>query len=327
MKYLHKLHFIFLLITVSLLSGPAFSQDFAAVDKKVSQYPKTFGSPEQLAAKITADFSRDDEKARAAFTWIALNVRYDLAMLNSTASPAKFSFRTQEEKLQKMKQFDIDLAEKTLRSKKGVCHGYSVLFNRVAELTGLESVMIPGTSKSHPTHIGKSPATADHAWNAVKINGKWQFVDVTWGAGGINGATQRFEFKFNPGYFFTHPALFFFNHYPADEKWLLIEKNEQDFAKLPLYYGDYIQSAYTILSPNTATIPNNGVVRFSIDNLAGAGVTYVLSNERIVRPIVPRQQGDLSVFEIELDARATGYLTIYVDHKSAVTYKIARNAS
>ncbi|MBF6607523.1 MAG: hypothetical protein ITG00_02165 [Flavobacterium sp.] len=327
MNYFFKPPVFFLFFLFAILPITAVAQDFASVDKKVNGYSKSFASPEKLAEKINADFKRDDEKARAAFTWIALNIRYDLGMLNSNEPPARFSFRTQEERLQKQKQFDIDLAEKTLRSKKAVCDGYSMLFNRLAELCGIESVMIPGTSKSHPSHIGKLPAIPDHAWNAVKIDGKWQLVDVTWGAGGVNGATGKFEFKFNPGYFFTHPTLFFFNHFPSDKQWLFLDKSEQDFAALPLYYGDYIQSAYTIVSPIGSTVPNNESVRFTIDSLGELPVTYVLSNERMVRQVTPEKRDDLSIFEIKLDSRATGYLTIYIDHKSVVTYKIGRSVS
>lgn len=310
-----------------LLPGVVNSQDFAAVDKKVNDYPKSFASPEKLASQITADFSRDDEKARAAFTWIALNVRYDLALLRSGAATGGFSFSSQEEKITKQKRFDIDMAERTLRTKKGVCHGYSLLFNRLAELSGLESVMIPGTSKSHPTHIGKTPDVADHAWNAVKIDGKWQLLDVTWGAGGIDGATQRFAFKFNPAYFFTPPALFFLNHFPDDKKWLLVDRSVQQFVNLPLYYGDYLLSPATILTP-TVGIVSGSVIKFDVDNLSGTSVTYVVSSERIVKQVLPKRVNDqLSSFEVKLEPRASGYLTIYIDNKSVVTYKIKRSAS
>src|SRR5690606_21751730 len=104
--------------------------------------------------------------------------------------------------------FKDQIVMKTWRSKKGLCHGYSELYNYVAKRVGLESIMIPGTSKSHPTHIGKLPTVADHAWNAVKTNGKWHLIDVTWAAGGIDGATKKFVSKFNDSYFFTDPEVF-----------------------------------------------------------------------------------------------------------------------
>ncbi len=182
---------------------PAAAQDFAKVDKKVKAYPKSFSDIDKLARRINEDFSRDDEKARAIFTWIAINVRYDLAASRVNKGPIGFSYKTQEEKLAKQKKFRDELAIRTLKSKKGVCQGYSTLFAEVAERVGLEAVIIPGASKSNITQIGKKPGNSDHAWNAVKIEGQWKLLDVTWAAGAATGNPPKFEFRFiNP----TSPA-------------------------------------------------------------------------------------------------------------------------
>ena len=55
-----------------------------------------------------------------------------------------------------------------------------------------------------------------------------------------------FKFYFNDAYFFTNPDRFFLNHYPADEKWLLVAKSKTDFAPLPVFFGGYFQNNYEI---------------------------------------------------------------------------------
>ena len=51
---------------------------------------------------------------------------------------------------------------------KGVCQSYAYAFDVLADLSGLESIMVTGTLSN-----------GGHAWNAVKISGNWCMVDVT----------------------------------------------------------------------------------------------------------------------------------------------------
>jgi len=320
MKYRLKI-FVLLL----LCSGFAHAQDFAKVDAKVSQYPATFADAATFAAKVKADFTREDEKARAIFTWIARNVKYDLAAYGINQQPVAYSYKTEQEKLEKQKKFREELAAKTLKTKKGVCEGYATLFMVVAQKAGLEAVFIPGTSKSHPTHIGKAPGASDHAWNAVKVDGKWKLLDCTWGAGVVTGEKPAFSFKFNDGYFFAEPDVFFLNHYPDDKQWLLTNKTEADFAGLPLYYGNYLADNYEFLTPTTGMITNKpgSVVSFKIKNFKpGDKLHYAFSQERVYKEITPVAEGDIAGFQVPLTAKSIGTLTIYVNQKSVAAYRI-----
>jgi len=316
------------LCTVLLLfSGFAHAQDFSKVDATVKKYPATFADPAAFAAKVKTDFKRDDEKARAIFTWIATNVKYDLAAYGVNEKPVAYSYKTEQEKLEKQKKFKEDLAAKTLKSKKGVCEGYSTLFMIVAQKAGLEAVFIPGTSKSHPTHIGKAPGASDHAWNAVKIDGKWKLLDCTWGAGVVTGEKPAFAFKFNDGYFFAEPDVFFLNHYPDDKQWLLTNKTEDDFANLPLYFGNYLSEGYEFISPTAGTFTNKpgGVISFKIKNInPGDKVHYAFSQEKKYNQVNPVTDGDAVGFTVPLTAKSTGTLTIYINQKSVAAYRIIK---
>ena len=325
MKNLPKL-FNTLLLLLLAFGFSAKAQDFAKVDAVVKAYPKSFATPDKLAEQISKDFSRDDEKARAIFTWIASHVKYDLAAYGVNERPVAYSYRTQAEKEAKQKKFKEDLAQKTLKSKKGVCQGYATLFMIVAEKVGLEAEFIPGTSKSHPMHIGKGPGASDHAWNAVKIGGEWKLVDVTWGAGTVTGAKPEFVFKFNDKYFFADPDDFFLNHFPDDKKWLLTKKTENDFANLPLYYGNYLMGGYEFIAPNGGTFEAKpGIITFKVKNIGpGDKVHYAFTKDKMFKEAKPILKDNVAEFGIPLDTRSAGTLTIYINQKSVASYRIER---
>jgi hypothetical protein len=65
---------------------------------------------------------------------------------------------------------DRDNLYGTLVRGAAICGGYASSFLYLTELAGLESVFIAGESKRG----------VSHAWNAVRLNGSWHFVDVTW---------------------------------------------------------------------------------------------------------------------------------------------------
>jgi hypothetical protein len=327
MKMKKRTSLKFILPLLLLCFQVVFPQDYSNVDSIVKTYPTGFSNPGQLAKKIQADFTSETEKTRAIYTWIASNIHYDMSLYRANMGQRQvaFSYRTEEEKEQKMKKFNSDLAQKTLRSHKGVCQGYTALFDAVAKELGIESVMIPGTSKSHPTHIGKLPVAADHIWNAVKIGGKWKFIDATWASGGVDSGTGKFINKFSGSYFFTDPDAFFLNHFPDDDKWLLTDKTAEDFASLPLFYPTYLEADYTVSFPKSGVLPVGYIVPFKIDNLKTDKIAYVLSSEREFHPVIPTQNGNVTEFEVPIAKNAVGFLTIYIGHDSVVTYKIGRS--
>lgn len=54
---------------------------------------------------------------------------------------------------------------------RGVCNSYARAFDAVAKAAGLESVVVTGDITSSGER---------HAWNKVKVDGRWKAVDVTW---------------------------------------------------------------------------------------------------------------------------------------------------
>lgn len=55
-----------------------------------------------------------------------------------------------------------------------VCEGYARTFKYILDGLGIESVLVSGTATN------STGETESHAWNYVKLDGKWYAIDVTW---------------------------------------------------------------------------------------------------------------------------------------------------
>ncbi len=179
--------------------GMARQQDeFAAIDAYASRVSNADASSiPRLGSALSAGARNDKEKARAAFRWITRNIAYD--------THAFFSGN-----------FGDMSAENVLKTRKAVCDGYAQLFQALSESMGLEAERIVGNSKGYGYLAGaEATGSANHAWNTVKVNGEWQLVDCTWGAGYVD-TDRKFVSRFNDFYFLTPPNQFIYDHFPDD---------------------------------------------------------------------------------------------------------------
>jgi transglutaminase/protease-like cytokinesis protein 3 len=171
-----------LLILFLFISFAGQSQNYADVDANVKRYP-TFNSAQKLAAKIDADFTSDADKIRATFIWLTENIRYDLQeFYNPTTKKVGFSYKNEAEKQAKLQQIKDDIVNETFKKRTAICEGYAQSFKKVCDLLQIEARIIKGYARNSLNEIGVIPTTSNHAWNAVKLNYKWQLIDATWAA-------------------------------------------------------------------------------------------------------------------------------------------------
>ena len=319
-----KTFYIFLFLNLIFLNF-SYSQKYNSVDSIVDNYPKTIINTNQLVGLINKDFSLQDEKARAVYRWITTNISYDVnfSELMNSKSVNAFSYKTEKEKEIKEKKFKLDLVTNAMNTKKAICHGYSALVENLCVKLGMETKIILGNLKSGPSQIGELPSMTNHAWNAVKIGKNWQFIDATLGAGFVSSNTNLFKFYFNEGYFFTSPERFFLNHYPSDGKWLLVSKSKNDYAQLPLFFGNYFQYNYQLIKPESglcSTSKNENLV-FAIQGLDQYDtVEYSTSIDNRITYL--EQENNKSDYSIPLVGRKNSFVSIYVNRKIIAIYKI-----
>jgi hypothetical protein len=186
---------------------PAAAPDsrFALIDRHACLAPKSVEkSLDRLVAYLIRPAKNDAEKTRAIFRWVAANIAYDTKAYFSGSS------RTMG-------------AAEVLNSRKGVCSGFSDLFEALCQKAGLEVAVIQGYAKGYGYRIGdRFTGRTNHSWNAVRIDGQWRLVDVTWGSGYVD-ESGGFVREFQEYFFFTPPEKLVFSHFPEDPAWQLLD--------------------------------------------------------------------------------------------------------
>jgi hypothetical protein len=227
--------------------------EFAAIDAHARAAPgSAAASVESLAAYLSDAADAERGKVRAAFAWIAHNIAYDLS---------RWGVETD--------------SETVLADRRAACVGYATLFETLVEHMGLEAEIIWGHGKGRGYLVGEPISEAgNHAWNAVKIGGKWALVDCTWGAGWVNDE-GRFVKSLTEHYFLTSPGEFVNDHFPDDPKWQLLPKavSAEEYLSRPRVKPPFYQHGLRLISHDQARIR----VAEAASVVVGASTDVVLS--------------------------------------------------
>jgi len=319
-----KFALIFLLLN-SIFINFTFSQKISEVDKIVAKYPKSFDSTEKLAERIEKDFDSDAERARAIYSWIAFNIRYDYNTYLNPPRVQGFSYSTEAEKQRKIKQLNDNLIQKAFKSKKAVCEGFTALYQHLASLMGIKCEIIRGDSKISVRDIGRKTTSSNHAWNMVLIDKKWRLIDVTWGQGYFDSSKGRMVNDFNPVYFDTDPDYFFAKHFPDSGTYLGERLSKDDFLNGPLIYNTTIEKDYKIKSPDSGIIEarNGDKITVEIKNLSKSNqVFYLNKKNQPVKVQNPKEKRGGLEFQITIDNNIGDYITVFADTNSVVSFKV-----
>lgn len=315
------------ILLFSLLLSFTFlnAQDLNKIDAIVAQYPKTYGASEELAALINKDFDTDTDKARAIYSWITNNVKFDIDAHFDRKKKKRIKYKDKVDKAQKERKQRIRIENKALSQHLAVSEGYAILYHRLCELTGLYGYIVKGTGKLRTYDIGRIPKMQNYLWNVVQIDKDWFFVDATLGAGTVDYFEKTYEPGFNDKYFFTPPEVFFLNHFPKDQGWLRVEKTDEDFAKLPLFTGAYIKNEFEVITPNEGVLDMKGKDSIQFQILSPHPIedlTYQFNHEQEPSEISIEKKEDVYSFDIPFIKRRSGYLTLFYKRKAIISYKV-----
>lgn len=173
--------------------------------RTTSLKPKT---TKEVTDFVSLNFKYDYERVRAIFIWIAFNIEFDIENMFDTSI-----HEPSEEKILN-----------TIKTRRGICEDYALLFHRLCTEIGIKSYIIKGYTKQND-EINNIP----HSWNAAFVNEKWYLFDPTWGAGFVKD--RKFEKKLNSTYFMIEPSKMIKTHMPYDYLWQFMEHpfSAQDF--------------------------------------------------------------------------------------------------
>lgn len=216
-------------------------------DMIVREYPRNLRNTKELSDRIKTDFSKDVDRARAAYTWLIHNITYDIkewAVYNSIYGP--FTYRTKTDSIRIAEERNAKTLKRVLKLKRAVCFGYSLLYKELCKEMGIPCRVINGMGRTTINEIG-GEYKYNHNWNIIELNGKPSLVDVTWG---VDITSDRKTYQ----YFLLAPERFILDHYP--EKWpdaLLKDKvSIQHFLGQPLYSVSELKQFVEIIKPASA---------------------------------------------------------------------------
>lgn len=108
-----------------------------------NEYSQAMNKARTIAANN--NYGSDYDKIKRVYKWICDNVEYDYSYSDGSIYDA-------------------------LIGRKSVCAGYAGAFQVIMDALGIECYINEGKANGE-----------DHAWNIVKLEGKYYFVDATWG--------------------------------------------------------------------------------------------------------------------------------------------------
>jgi hypothetical protein len=292
------------------------TENYERIDASILLYPERFDTPEQLSKYISRDFETDEEKIRAIYGWIILNISYE----PDEYKQFNYNFKNYRERNEKEEKLRDKIISRTLTNGVAVCEGYAMLFEKICELQGISNYLVRGDIKSNFNDIGR-PFKKSHMWNIAYIDGKPFLFDPTWGAG-------KYHEKFikDPSYYFykTEPELFFKTHYPSMFEDALIDTiiSYEVFTTMPLIILKELKID-DVESPMTGIIRSDeyfDAILFRINNCNPKEISYTYGNEKMKVENAEIIEGRLN-FSIPLEL-GVSTLLVYFDDKPALAYKI-----
>ena len=226
-----------LIITFLFSSFIIFSQDYNYIYDDVKRIPnKKYISINELHNTIVKPYYNDIEKVYAFAKFITDKIAYG----KRARTPLN-----------------------TINTMEGVCQDYSELFKELCEISSIENNYVTGMGTTNSSLIGEYDS--NHAWNVVKVNGKYMIFDLTWAAG--YGEGDAFVRRFNPKYFNSNPKDFIRDHFPNDTKWQLLDKpvSKKDYINAPIYDSEFenLSLKYAVVKDSKVEITFNSNIDFT----------------------------------------------------------------
>ena len=171
--------------------------------------------PEDIAEDLTRPFKTDSEKVRAIYYWVTENIAYDYKLL-ANGFPIFYGDPD--------RYYDF-MIRRTLQKKMGVCSQYAMLFAELCKHAGITCAVVEGWGLSTPNNVLRILVedVSNHAWNAVRINGQWYLMDLTWASGNKAYRKKRIKGARNDFFYMTKPELFVLTHHPEQKGWHLLD--------------------------------------------------------------------------------------------------------
>lgn len=216
-QFLSAIFFVFVCGVQAQLTRADY---YNTIDNKVYTFSKQkpHAPFDTIVGFVNANFASQEDKARAYYTWTALNISYDVEHMNEINLIQIFNISTVSSSGQRTAD--------VLRTKKAVCEGYTNVMTDLCRASQIPCFTVCGYTKNPD---GEIPQIL-HAWNVLRLDSAWHMLDVTWSSGYVDPA-NHFIRRFSNQYFLPKPKVFIKDHFPLDPMWQLLKNpfSKQDF--------------------------------------------------------------------------------------------------
>lgn len=270
------------------------ANDYSVIDTYASRTPETYArNLKTLATYLTSPARSETAKARSIYAWILSHIRYDGSIYSGQVYYS-----------------EIDYATKVLRSRRAVCTGFALLYKQLLKQAGVTVENVKGYSRVNDAQAGLPIQRMDHEWNAVRLDGDWYLLDLTW------AATTGHNGQFNDHYFLTDPAEFISQHYPYDPKWQLLnpQVSKADFDRYPKINDAYFRLGFGPDFPTRGLLRANGSITLSFYNEQSVEFTCSLGRPRGIianQPSVSVQRSGAK-YQLTIPIPDSGTYSLYV---------------
>lgn len=166
----------------------------ADAQRLIDRMPKkAMRSTSAIANYIDKHVEGEELRAFAAYYFVATYLTYSFTQAESVT----------------MYSSERDVVHEALSQRIGVCQHYAELLHAIYTDMGLSSATVAGYTRQMGAVI-----LTPHAWNVVRINDHWHFLDPTWASG--YESNDGYNQVFSDQYFMMTPATTIKTHYPYD---------------------------------------------------------------------------------------------------------------
>ena len=253
MKHFTLIVFLFLSFTMQSQQSDFSHINFNKADSIAKVYEgESLNNLPLLAYKLTHHLNTQVEEFRAIHTWVCSNIESDHSFGEKTLRKRR-KYKTDSIAFYDWNtEVQAKVFKRLLKDKKTICSGYAYLLKELSALVDIKCEIVDGYSRTVNTNIDEVDFP-NHSWNVVQLNNKWYLVDATLASGFFYVNENIFIKNYNDGYFLAKPELFVKNHYPLDEKWILLETKPtlNQFVKAPIIYSKIFKHDVIPIAPQS----------------------------------------------------------------------------
>lgn len=261
---------------------------------------------EKLTEHLVKPAKNDLEKVRAFFVWLSENIAYDVKEYERITNDEYYAVIYSDD----FERYEREQLKSAMINKKAVCHGYSLIFQKMCNIEQIENIIISGNSKNR--YNDEVRDIGDHSWNAAFIDGKWRLFDPTWGSGHVSN--RRYNKVFNEFYFDTQPQKMIIDHFPADPMWQLsnypisfsdFNKKETELTQLIndtsgnyFAYKDSIQKLFSFPENMRNLVSAENAFRFNPKNTTDLGFAWNNHAVRLGNEVISMEASGADIDDI-----------------------------